>query len=95
MLPGPQWRLEIPTVEAGKNKVGPSLASVVGRKASTAAGFNYSPATKNSGLTWDEATLDKYLTSPKDLVKGTRMVFPGLKNPKERADVIAYLKTVK
>jgi len=82
------------TVEAGKNKIGPSLAGVVGRKAGTAEGFNYSDAMKNSGLTWDEATLDTYLTGPKKLVPGTKMAFPGLPNEQDRLDVIAYLKSV-
>ncbi len=83
------------TVEAGKNKIGPSLAGIVGRKAGSVEGFHYSEANKNSGLTWDEATLDTYLNSPKDVVKGTTMAFPGLKDAQERADLIAYLKTVK
>jgi len=83
------------TVEAGKNKIGPNLAGVVGRKAGTVEGFHYSDANKNSGLTWDEATLDTYLTSPKDVVKGTTMAFPGIKDATERADLIAYLKTAK
>ena len=81
------------TVEAGKNKVGPSLAGVVGRKAGTAEGYNYSDAMKNSGLTWDEATLNTYLTGPKKLVPGTKMAFPGLPNEQDRLDVIAYLKS--
>jgi cytochrome c len=83
------------TVEAGKNKIGPSLAGIVGRKAGSVEGFHYSEANKNSGLTWDEATLDTYLTSPKDVVKGTTMAYPGLKDAEKRADLIAYLKTVK
>jgi cytochrome c len=81
------------TVEAGKNKVGPSLAGVVGRKSGMAEGFNYSDAMKNAGLTWDEATLNTYLTSPKKLVSGTKMAFPGLPNEQDRLDVIAYLKS--
>ena len=81
------------TTEAGKNKVGPSLAGVVGRKAGTAEGYNYSDAMKNSGLTWDEATLNTYLTGPKKLVPGTKMAFPGLPNEQDRLDVIAYLKS--
>ena len=81
------------TVEAGKNKVGPSLAGVVGRKAGTAEGYNSSDAMKNSGLTWDEATLNTYLTGPKKLVPGTKMAFPGLPNDQDRLDVIAYLKS--
>lgn len=79
-------------LEAGKNKIGPTLHGIIGRKAATVEGFTYSDAMKNSGLTWDEATLDKYLTSPKTAVPGNKMVFPGLTKPDDRANVIAYLK---
>lgn len=85
------------TLEAGKNKVGPSLQGVIGRTAGTAAEFNYSEAMKTAGaggLVWSEETLDKYLTAPKELVPGNKMPFPGLKKPEERADVIAYLKSM-
>ena len=81
-------------VEAGRNKIGPSLAGVVGRKAGSVDGFHYSEANKNSGLTWDHATLDTYLANPKAVVKGTTMAYPGLKDAQARADLIAYLKTV-
>jgi cytochrome c len=81
--------------QPGQNKVGPSLAGVVGRKAGTVPNYSYSAANKDSGLTWDEATLEKYLENPREVVKGTKMVFPGLKTEKERQDVIAYLKTLK
>lgn len=80
------------SVEAGKNKVGPSLHGVVGRASGTEAGFAYSDAMKNAHLTWDPATLDKYLTKPKDVVPGTKMAFPGLPKEKDRADLIAYLQ---
>jgi cytochrome c len=83
------------TVEAGKKKVGPNLAGVVGRQAGTLDGFKYSKAMVaygESGIVWDEATLDPYLIDPRGVVKGTKMVFPGLKKDAERADVIAYLK---
>lgn len=80
------------TVEAGKNKIGPSLAGIVGRKAGTAPGFSYSDANKKSGVTWDEATLDAYLTDPRKFMPGTKMVFAGLKNPDDRKAIIAYLK---
>jgi cytochrome c len=83
------------TVEAGKNKIGPSLAGVVGRKAGTAPGYSYSDANKNSGITWSEAELDKYLTDPRGVVPGTKMLFAGLKNPDDRKNVIAYLKQQK
>lgn len=76
-----------------KNKVGPELNGIVGRAAGSVEGYKYSPAMTESGLTWDEATLDKYLTKPKDLVPGTKMIFAGLKKDTQRADLIAYLKT--
>lgn len=79
-------------LEAGKNKVGPSLHGVFGRTAGTEEGFKYSDAMKESGIVWSEETLDVYLTKPKDMVPGTRMAFPGLKKEQDRADVIAYLK---
>ncbi|MBT3070338.1 cytochrome c family protein [Rhodomicrobium sp. Az07] len=76
-----------------KPGIGPVQNNVVGSKAASRPGFNYSEAMKNSGLTWDEATLDKYLENPRGVVPGTKMVFVGLKNPQDRADVIAYLAT--
>jgi cytochrome c len=78
-----------------KNGVGPSLNGVVGRKAGTYPGFSYSAANKNSNLTWDEATLEKYLANPQGVVPGTKMVFPGLKDPQKVKDVIAFLKQYK
>lgn len=80
--------------EAGKRKVGPTLHAVVGRKAAGEK-FKYSKALKGADLTWDEATLDKWIANPKDLVKGNKMSFPGIKDDGQRADIIAYLKTVK
>lgn len=80
------------TVEAGKNKVGPSLHDVVGRKSGSVEGFSYSDAMKNANLTWDEATLDEYLTNPKKKVPGNKMAFPGLPKAEDRHNVIAYLK---
>jgi cytochrome c2 len=82
-------------VEPGKNKIGPSLAGIVGRPSGSVEGFKYSAANKAAGLTWDTATLDKYLLDPKAVVKGTTMPFPGDKNDSERADIIAYLGTLK
>jgi len=81
-------------VEPGKHGVGPSLHGVTGRKAGTAEGFNYSDAMKNSGLTWDAASLDKFITDPKATVPGTKMVFAGIKDETERKNVIAYLATL-
>lgn len=79
----------------GKKGVGPSLFQVVGRKAGTVPEFHYSEANKGSGLTWDEATLDRYLANPRAVVPGTTMPYAGLKNDTQRADLIAYLATVK
>src|SRR6201996_6905553 len=78
--------------EGAKNAIGPELNGVVGRKAGTVAGYNYSDANKNSGITWDEANLKEYLKDPKAKVPGTKMVFPGLKSDDDIANVIAYLK---
>ena len=80
------------SIEAGVNKLGPSLHGVIGRKAGTLEGYNYTDAMKNSGFTWDEATLDKYLVNPRKAVPGTRMIFVGLPKEQDRLDVIAYLK---
>ena len=74
-----------------KVAVGPVLNGVVGRKAGTYPGYNYSPANKNSGLTWDEATLAKYLENPQAVVKGTKMIFAGIHDPQKVKDVIAFL----
>jgi len=80
---------------AGKNMVGPSLFGVVGRVAGSAPGFKYSAANKGSGVTWDEANLDKYLPNPRAFIAGTTMTYAGLKNDAQRADLIAYLATLK
>lgn len=79
------------TVQAGQNRVGPSLYGIVGRKAGAVEGFKYSEPMKSANLTWDAATLDKYLADPKGFVPGNKMAFPGLKKEADRANVIAYL----
>ena len=80
--------------DAPKNKVGPYLVGIVGRKAGTADGYTkYSKAIKDSGIVWDEANLDKWLTNPKGMYPGTKMIYSGLKNADDRANVIEYLKT--
>ena len=78
--------------ENARNAVGPVLNGLFGRKSGTIEGFSYSAANKNSGLTWDEATFREYIKDPKAKIPGTKMVFPGLKDPKQIDDIVAYLK---
>lgn len=80
------------SLEAGKNKVGPHLNGVIGREAGAVEGFKYSSAMADSGLVWDEETLDLFLAKPKEVVPKTKMAFPGLKKETDRQDVIAYMK---
>ncbi|HET7884712.1 MAG TPA: cytochrome c family protein [Bradyrhizobium sp.] len=77
-----------------KDDVGPRHRGVVGRRAGSIAGYDYSKALKNSGLTWDEATLDRWLIDPSALVPGTKMFYE-VEKPQDRADLIAYLKQQK
>ena len=78
--------------ENAKNGVGPELNGVIGRKAGSVPGYNYSAANKNSGLTWDEPTFREYIKDPKAKVSGTKMVFAGLKDEKKVDDLTAFLK---
>ncbi|WP_305097323.1 c-type cytochrome [Croceibacterium aestuarii] len=82
------------STEPGKTLIGPSLAGIYGEKAGDVPGYKFSDAMKNSGLTWNEATLDRYLTDPKAVVPGTTMALAGIKDAGKRADIIAYLKTL-
>jgi cytochrome c len=79
--------------EVGVNKVGPSLAGIVGRPSGSIPGFRYSEANKNSGITWTEQELYVYLENPKAKIPGTIMAFVGIKDSQKRADLIAYLKS--
>ena len=81
--------------QPSRNFAGPSLFGVVGRHSGQIANFRYSSGNLLSGLTWDPQTLDRYLASPKEVVPGTLMTYPGLKDPKRRADLIAYLATLR
>jgi cytochrome c len=74
------------------NRVGPRHQGLLGRMAGSLEDYNYSDAMKASGVVWDEATLDQFLTAPREFVKGTKMPFAGMKDAEERADLIAYLK---
>jgi cytochrome c len=78
----------------GEDKVGPSLAGIVGSKSGTVPGFDFSPAMKNANVTWDDANLDKFLTNPTGFVHGTKM-FVNLPNETDRQNVVAYLNTLK
>ena len=77
--------------DTAKNAVGPVLNGLFGRKAGMVEGFTYSPANKNSGLTWVEATFREYIKDPKAKIPGTKMVYPGVKDEKKVDDLIAYL----
>ncbi|WP_298280087.1 c-type cytochrome [uncultured Bradyrhizobium sp.] len=74
-----------------KNDVGPMHKGVVGRLAGSVAGYNYSPALKNSKIVWTEANLDKWLSGPDAMVPGTKMFYE-VQDQKDRADIIAFLK---
>jgi cytochrome c len=104
--PGTAWADDGPTVfndncavchstEAGVNKLGPSLAGVVGRPAASLKEYPYSDAMQKAGVTWTKLVLDKYLTDPQAMVKGTKMLFAGIKNAKDRKTLIDYLATLK
>jgi cytochrome c2 len=82
------------SVKKGENGLGPSLAGIYGTRAGDIAGFEFSKAMKESGLVWNEANLDKYLTDPRALVPGTKMSFAGLKDAAKRKEVIDYLKAL-
>ncbi len=75
-----------------ENRIGPRHCGVYGRRAGTVPGFDYSPAMRNSRIVWNEKSLDAFLADPMKSVRGTAMVFAGVPDPKERADVIAWLK---
>jgi cytochrome c len=82
------------STKPGENKIGPSLAGVVGRKSGSEAGYNYSPALKAANITWDEHTLDQFLANPAADVHGTKM-FISVPNATDRENVIAYLQGLK
>ena len=81
-------------VEPGQNRIGPTLFGVVRRRSGSVPGFNYTADHKKLDVTWDAATLDKYLANPRAMVPDTSMIYAGLKNDAKRADLVAYLATL-
>jgi cytochrome c len=78
--------------EAAKNEVGPVLNGIIGRRAGTAPGYEYSQGFKSAGLVWNEASLKEYIRDPKAMFPGTKMAFAGIKDERKIADLLAYLK---
>ena len=78
-----------------KNKVGPVLNGIDGRKSGTAPGYHYSDANKNSGITWNEHEFLEYIKNPRAKIKGTKMIFPGISHEKEAKNLWAYLSQFK
>jgi cytochrome c len=79
----------------GSSMNGPALYGVIGRPAGSLPGYNYSKAMKSAGFSWDDRRLEAYLPAPRVMISGTKMTYNGLKNPTQRADLIAYLDTLK
>ena len=80
------------SLKEGKNKIGPSLYKLLGRKAGSVEGYKYSKAMKNSGVVWDEESLDKFLTKPRKFIPKTKMSFRGIKKKSLRDDLISFFK---
>jgi cytochrome c len=79
-------------IATAKNKVGPTLQGVIGRKAGTVEGFKYSEAMAKSGIVWDATTIVEYIAKPKEFIAGNKMAFAGLKKEDEIADLVAYIQ---
>jgi cytochrome c len=78
-------------LEAGKKKIGPSLNGIFGRTAGTVEGYKYSGAMADSGIVWDETTMDAFLAKPKEYIPKTKMTFAGIPKEEDRANLVAYL----
>ena len=78
--------------ENAKSAIGPALNGVIGRRAGSVAGYSYSDANKDSGITWDEATFREYIRDPKAKVPGTKMIYAGLKDEQKTNDLVAFLR---
>jgi len=83
------------SVMPNKQGIGPSLAGLVGRKAGSVPGYSYSPAMRASKLVWSRAMLDRYLAGPAKMVPGNKMPFAGIASDPDRANLVAYLATLK
>lgn len=82
------------SVEGGINMTGPSLAGIMGSTAGSAEGFSYSPAHANSGIVWTEENMFAFLENPRNVIPNTKMIFAGIRDPQDRADVLAHMKTI-
>lgn len=78
--------------EQAKNLVGPQLNGIFGRKTGSVEGYSYTEANKNANITWDDKAFAEYIVDPKGKIPGTKMIFAGLKNPQQVADLTAFLK---
>lgn len=83
------------SVEPNQNRLGPTMYDVVGRQSGAVQGFNYSPANRNAGIIWTPEKLFQYLENPRRVVPGTTMAFAGIGDPQRRADLVAYLATLR
>lgn len=79
-------------VHAEAERIGPHLVAIYGREAGAVEGFDYSQALAESGVIWEESSLDAFLANPHDFIPGNRMAFAGIRDPQRRADIIAYLR---
>jgi cytochrome c len=79
----------------GTNGTGPTLKGVIGRRSGTVVGFRYSRAMRAAGITWNEQSLNQYLSNPQEFIAGNVMPFSGVPDPAERAEIIAYLRLLK
>jgi cytochrome c2 len=82
------------SVQPGKNKIGPSLFSLAGRKAGDIQNFDYSPALKNSGVQWNEEMIEAYIAAPQKVIPGVKMGYGGLADARSREDLAAFLLTL-
>ena len=82
------------SLQEDKNKIGPSLYNLLGRKVGSVEGYKYSKAMKNSDVVWDEKSLDKFLTKPRKFIPKTKMAFRGIKKKSLRDDLISFFKNI-